>query len=203
MAWVAVDNFDSYSDGDLNGDNGGSGFSGAWSADLTYDVQGTTVYQGTKAVTCAGVNVDAIRTLTTGVSSGIVKIALRSTQFANNVGGFVLRESGSSKIRATLEVGAIRLQNGAQSASVDIVPSASANTWYEIHIEIDAANDRARARLVNGQWTSWLTVEAFATIDSIRLTTASDTSGSLLFDDIGPGSAPAVVGNAMFMGANF
>lgn len=193
MAWVATDSFDTYSNGDLNGANGGSGWSGAWSGDTSYDVQSTTFYDGTKAVTCAGVNVDMVRSLTTPVTAGIVKVALRSTQFANNVGGFVLRDGGANRIRVTLEAGAIRLQNGAQSVSADIVASASANTWYEIHVEIDAANDRARARLVgDAAWGSWITVEAFTDIDEVRVTTASDTSGSMLFDTIGVGSDPVV-----------
>ena len=62
MSWTAIENFNSYADGDLNGENGGSGWSGAWSGSVNYDIQGTTTYEGAKAVVnSTNVNADIQR----------------------------------------------------------------------------------------------------------------------------------------------
>ena len=78
MAWVAVETFDTYSDGDLNGNNGGSGWAAGWSGDADYDVQGTITYNGSaKAVSTTGANGTIARTLTSASSSGVVYVAIR------------------------------------------------------------------------------------------------------------------------------
>lgn len=84
-AWVAVETFDSYSDGDLNGNNGGSGFSAAWSGDTDYDIQGTVTFQSsTKAVKATDANGNISRALTSSVSSGVVYVAMRADSINND-----------------------------------------------------------------------------------------------------------------------
>lgn len=190
MAWAATENFDSYTQGnDLNGSNSGSGWSGAWSADPSYDIS-ATAFQGANGVQCASQNVDAIRGISAAVTDGIFHIAIRRSSLAAGENGVVLRDGGSSRIRITFTTTSIVLQNGAQDASVTLLTSPSVDTWYEAHVEIDAANDRARGRIDNDQWSAWLTVESYADIDDIRVTTGSTATGTFFIDDIREGSEP-------------
>ena len=93
--WSATDNFDSYSNGDLNTQNGGTGWSAAWSGATSYDVQGTTTYSGAKAVQFvhAAGDQQIDRTLTTVVNAGIVSIRMRK-ETADNINEFVLFDGG-------------------------------------------------------------------------------------------------------------
>ena len=52
MAWTATDDFNGYSNGDLAGQGGGSGWSGNWVNGLTAQmlVTGAQTYEGAKSV---------------------------------------------------------------------------------------------------------------------------------------------------------
>ncbi len=79
MAWVAVETFESYANGnDLNTLNGGSGWSNAWSTTTgsKYFISSTTPYQGSLCVRGATINTNADRALSVSVSAGIVYFAM-------------------------------------------------------------------------------------------------------------------------------
>lgn len=56
-AYDELDTIDTYSNGDLNGNNGGTGWAGAWSSNTAYDVTGAnTCAASTKSVTITDAN---------------------------------------------------------------------------------------------------------------------------------------------------
>src|SRR3990167_10083245 len=90
MAWVADADFNGLTDGNLTGQAGGSGWSNNWGDVGSFNpdntnVQGTTVYEGAKAVRNAD-GLSAIgRTLTTALTAGntgVIYLALRRTKTA-------------------------------------------------------------------------------------------------------------------------
>lgn len=157
MAWVAEDDFDSYSDGDLNTLNGGTGFSGAWTADTDYDIQGTTTYEGAKAVTQTSSNGGATRTLTTDVASGILYVATRANSTMISSDDSTLRlwdTTGSSDIRVLVGWHTGTIKYGSSSTLTTLISSPAANTWYLIEIEL-VAGGNYKLRYHDG--TSWST----------------------------------------------
>lgn len=174
-----VENFDSYTDGDLNGQGG-------WSGSVNWDVQGTIVQSGVKAVQCAisastidksitasanGNQVFYIRS--NALNVGATNHSVRFYEGATYITGIYLNEGGGSP-------GDILLDG---SASDPIVATWVINTWYKIEVEWRTSDDSFRARVNDGTWTSWTTVPtAFANIDKIRLQNA-DATGSTFFVD--------------------
>ena len=142
MAWVAEEDFNSYADGDLTGGNGGSGWSNTWGDVGSFqpnftDVQGTTVYEGAKAVRNAG-GVSAIgRTLTTALTtgnSGIIYLAIRRTTTAGTDGCNISFRNVSDQSRMKVEMnnsGNIIIEG---TVNQTVLAGYSADTWYVIRL---------------------------------------------------------------------
>src|SRR5690606_17187605 len=70
-AYAGVDDFDSYATGDLTGENGGSGFGGAWSGHTNFDVTTAQFFSSPNSVSVTSAsNNNIIRDLTASVDSG-------------------------------------------------------------------------------------------------------------------------------------
>jgi len=189
MAWVAEELFDSYSDGDLNGNNGGSGFSAAWSGGTNYDVQGTTVYQGAKAVTGVNANQNISRPLTTAVSSGVVYVAMRYSAGTGDA-QFDFRTSGNT-------TNAFRISMRDVSGSKNILTLAAVETtlltgfdtsvFYVFEVTINGDNT-FNIRFHNGtSWSSTTSNLAYANngnIDGVQLN--SGGAQTVFYDYISP-----------------
>ena len=189
MAWVATDDFNSYSDGSINGDNGGSGWSAGWVlASGAIDVQGTTVYEGAKAVTANTSSADlASRALTSTVTVGTMYIAMRAS--ATTVIGFTVLEGGAGTGKMYIKFdsdGNIKIfDNGA--GSYQTIQAYSANTWYIIGIDFDNTGqpNKYRANVNGGAYSSYYTVNggSYTSISHVRLETDTGT-GSVFWDRI-------------------
>jgi len=163
---IPVESFDSYADGDLNGKNGGTGWSGAWSGSTFYDVQGTVTHSSsTKAVEIVDQNseYEISRSWTTGLASGIRRIAMRRKGGNNwRDGNYLYLWEGGSR-RGVIYM---RVVNGTSTGEVEmrvsggsdiqIVGGLSADTWYECDIEWDCTTDQIRGRVDGGTWSSWV-----------------------------------------------
>ncbi len=154
MAWVAEENFNSYGDGDLHGENGGSGWATAWSGSTNFDVQGTTVYEGAKAVentTNAGVTIS--RNLSSTVTAGTWYMAVRS---GSNDTGFAYWQF---KDTTTASIFAIGLDSNGQitysreGLGRTNIQAYSANQWYVIKLTYSAAGETMDVDIHDG--TSW------------------------------------------------
>lgn len=221
MAWVAEENFDSYSDGDLPANNGGTGWSNSWQdvfQGTDTDVQGTTTYQGAKAAQYVGSTASAVqRSLTTAVSSGVMYIALRAAQ--TNGGGFSvsLRNSSDSGIiniqfdavdgRGT--TGNIYLlgRSGGTPTVATIVSGYSANTWYAIRLTFDTGADTFSAAGSSGAYgsggsygTESTTLNTLSSGDAARIQLSAESTTADYFVDYISGTDPltASAGGATF-----
>lgn len=138
MAWTAVEDFNSYSDGDLPGNNGGSGWSGAWSGSANFDVQGTTVYEGAKAIeNTTSSNVS--RSLTTALSGDGHKVYVAHRRTANNSGQSVIGFDNSVPVhRVTIVFNA---SGNIVGDGTTILAGYSANTWYVLRVTLNTDAD--------------------------------------------------------------
>lgn len=197
MAWVAEETFDSYSDGDLNGNNGGSGWSAAWVAGVAYDVQGTTTFNGSsKAVTGVNANQNATRTLTSSVASGTLYVAMRNSTGSGDF-QFDLKVSAVNVIRLSLrdDSGTYKCMVFGSSTTTIINP-ADTSIFYLFEIILNG-NDTIDIRYHNGtSWSSYTTGIAYngsGNIDQIGIN--SGISQTIFIDYISP-TNPIVSGPA-------
>lgn len=199
MAWVATDDFNSYSDGSISGVNGGSGWSAGWVLGSgAIDVQGTTVYEGAKAVTANTSLADlASRALTSTVTVGTMYFAMRAS--ATTVVGFTILENGSGTGKMYIKFdndGNIKIFSNGSGTYVTL-QAYSANTWYVIGIDFDNTGhaNQYRANVDGGAFSSYYTVNggSYTSISHVRLETDTGT-GSVFWDRISdtyPSSAVA------------
>lgn len=194
-AFAITDNFDSYADGDLTGENGGSGWSAAWTGNTEFDVQGTTVYAGAKAVSDA-VGSNQSHTITRDLSSetsGNFYIAWRVSSVSQACPYVILREGASGRgylrFPCTASSGAPDIYDSNPGSYDDITTGLSANTWYILHVEFDTTTDQYRARIYDGSWGSYTVYKdlvAGTGISRIDITNEGEasTSGTFTFDEI-------------------
>lgn len=194
-AFSITDNFDSYSDGDLTGQNGGSGWSAAWSGSTGYDVQGTTVYSGAKAITDtigANQNHTIIRDLSSE-TSGDFYVAWRTSSVSAACGYFLLREGASGRgyirLPCTAASTNLTIYNNTGGTYENIATGLSANTWYVLHVQFDATTDQYRARHYDGSWSAYTAYKDMVPgtgISRIEIQNEgeSSTTGTMLFDEI-------------------
>jgi len=181
MPWVATDNFDSYSNGDLNGANAGSGWSGAWSGSTNFDVQGTTVYQGAKAVQCASGGVEIERTVTTSVTEGTVYVAMRTT---SGVGTALLtlrlNEGGTERMRIGVDNNLDIFMYDNAIFDKRIIGTCTPGTWFVIGVNWNTTTnpDQYRVNIDNGSFSPFRTVlgGSFTNITRVRLTQGGGNS---------------------------
>lgn len=201
MAWVAVENFDSYSDGDLAGENGGTGWSGAWAngAVEVLDVAGTQTYQGAKAVTdnSAVNNSFYTRDLTSAVSGdgNIVYFAMRKGSTSSGLLNINIRNSGSGN-RAEVRFNTSGNLVLVGTTTVTLLAGYSADTWYAIRLTFNVTAGTATAAYNSGSgWSSEssaVTMNNSGNIDRIAL--GRDAGTSTDYWDIITATDPTVLG---------
>jgi len=204
MAFL-IDNFDSYTVGDLNAQGG-------WSGDVSFDVSTTTPQAGANGVLRAGDNtLVAIDNTITAVTGNAVQSFYIKTSDVTDSGGtgvWFYTATGATiafRVRIGITSGAITLYTGTENT---VASSLANSTWYQVECEIDTALGTAgqvRARVDGGTWTAWFDGENGFTggIDMIRLRGASVTATEQWdsFSDTTPTSTPP--DNAVFFGCAF
>lgn len=154
MAWVAEDTFDSDTDGDLPGQANGTGWSAAWANGgngTNYDIQGTTTYQGAKAVlNNTNANAFVTRTLTTAISdSGVMYFACRPG--SNSAGQLVFTLRSSVGGRANV---VFNSSGNITAGGNTVLTGYSANTWYVIRITFSVTGGTYSAAYSTGTYGS-------------------------------------------------
>ncbi len=151
-AFGASDDFDSYSAGDLNGGNGGSGWSGAWSGNTSYDVEASgpqTSPNRVKASTVGEITID--RSLTSSADAGDMYFAMQTSTASGS--GY----QGVEFYNNTTFGGAVQIiQNGVLRVSrsggtTTLLNPVTANTWYIIHVQwVTTTTFKVRYAVWNG-----------------------------------------------------
>jgi hypothetical protein len=190
MAYAALEDFESYSNGDtLPTKNGGSGWSGAWvgaTNGTSFVIQNSVVSEGSLALKFDGVAQTGEGLITrtmTGVTAGIARVRMRRSLVtgSKNEMSFTLRTATPTSICYTQFQFTGAIVNGGLAATT--ITTGVADTWYLIDTEFDMATDQTRGRVDCGTWTSWQNFIANRT---------GTTVGAMYLskDNAGTGTAP-------------
>jgi len=216
MAWVATENFESYSAGALAGNNGGSGWTSAWTSlsNDDWQVGTTTVCGGSKNAVDTVTSGDATSRIyrdfaaLSGTTNEVQFYLAASSATTDNIQVQFANSSSASRIEIQMGEGVggggdIELV-GATSQS--LATSFSANTCYLVTVDIDVTNSRARAKLDGGAYTSYVSLANSGDITRLILTASQEGTGantSFYFDEIGPvggAAATTLLSRRMRMG---
>jgi hypothetical protein len=180
MATFLSDNFNSYNDGDLNGQ-------GSWDGATDFDVEGTTVKEGTKAFTwIAGANDKALKKVGTARTDGRITWYVKTA--ATNKRGFFILRQGATDISYLAFTGDFEtaghcyLYDGSWSYDLG---AYSTSDWNCCEIEWRSADHFVRARINEGTWTNWAhAITNWTTgIDTFAIDT-QNPSGTFFVDTI-------------------
>lgn len=181
--WTYEQNFNGLSSGNLSGQD-------EWSGPRVFYVQDSVTYEGAKAVEIiGGPGTDEwARRDITGISDGLVYIAMRrnNTDDGNTV--VALRDSGTDVMLVKFDAtGYYRIRS--DTAWVNVA-TYNADQWYVVAIEFDdlAQNDKYRTRIHDGSsWSSWSnwenTLNSYSDIDQILFMVDSVTNGVTAYWD--------------------
>lgn len=178
---AVFDNFDSYSVADLNGQ-------GSWTAAGEVDVQNSVSQSASNSITRTGAGGLAMSTksITAITNDGAtVSFYVRSTVTndggGGSFGGAILSSvSEIARVVMSQDNNDIRLIG---ATTVSLLSGATTNTWYKCTIEIDFTNDRVRAKIDSGAYSSYVSglSGAFSQVDVIGMVWGG-TSGSVYID---------------------
>lgn len=179
MPTILTDNFNSYADGDLN-------TQGSWSGSVIFDIQGTVVREGAKAVSAAAIGSDQNITKTgTATATGKISFYVRRTATGGGATRLALKTGATLCHEVVLQAtGAVDMWDSS-SGSWKNLGTYVADTWYLIEIEWQDSDDKARGRLDGGSWTVWCgTQAAFSSLDTVELKVYVGMTGTVYYDYI-------------------
>lgn len=155
-----TDNFDSYIDGDLNGQ-------GSWSGNADFDVQGVTVQAGAKAIVNSASNKSILKSSTLA-SNGAQVIWGRVTTTGDDIWAIRLSEGGTDRIGVKTNGGNLQYFDG---STYNTIGTVSINTWFKLDVQWDFSTQMARYQLNDGGYTAYDTVlsNMSAGIDGVKL----------------------------------
>lgn len=194
MAWTATEDFESYTIGNnFAGGTGGSNWTGAWTdrGGSTWTVEtGPTGAEGTKSARCIATsnNTNYSRDYT-AISEGSASWQMRlSTTTPNADQGVFLGTTVSGKMFVRFgSTGNIEMYDGDLVGWASI-QAYSADTWYRIDVEFDAAGqpNKYRVRVDSGTWTAWTTVygSTYETVERLTMENSSTNAHTFWVDDI-------------------
>lgn len=156
-AYAGIDNFDSYSAGDLNLQNGGSGWAAEWTGSTAYDVQTSVVFSSPNAVSASNTSgVTINRLLSASVDSGDMYVAMRASGTnAQGYGTIVLY--GTSTVAAVF--GFVQnsiLRVSSNGSNIDLLNPYIAGTWYIFHLVfLSSTTFKLRWKEAGGSFSSF------------------------------------------------
>jgi hypothetical protein len=191
--FAASDSFDTYSDGDLNGGNDGTGWAGAWSGGTEFDIQGTTTVnsqgKAVQMIMPGGTEPLIDRQLSAAADGGNIYFSMRrdtSTDDAFTFGTYDGSPGAGTLAFYVQMTSGSNIDIGGTTAQT-IVSSISLATWYDIHVEyVTSTTAKARAKLSTetnwGSFTSAITLSnSKAQFTYIRVSAGQNGAGSPTF----------------------
>lgn len=180
MATILTDNFNSYNNGDLDGQ-------GSWFGDTAFDVQGTVVKEGAKAVAVTAISSLSVLKQGSQIATGRITAYLRnnSTNGANAKSYFALQET----------INSVRVYTQIHGQNFDYYSGGwvthesglAYDTWHCVEIEWRDSDKKTRYRVNEGTWSSWVvSYSTFSSyLDYVQLN-ATPVSGTITcyFDHI-------------------
>jgi len=211
-----IDNFESYSVGDLNGGSGGSGWTANWIANTTYDIQSSVTLNAgsTRAigiVTDTGGEHSGARTFT-GVDSGDLYVAMRASGLAAGTYCGLEAWNGTSTYGGSLVAfrqDPNQLALAGTGGVVTLLNPFVANTWYIVHINfVSATQWRVRWKAAGGTFSSFTANQTYvgSVSSPTRINIACDRRNGVSFywdswgtsDPDAPATTPQGIGDVIF-----
>lgn len=200
MAWVALENFDSYTPtNDLNGGSGGSGWSGNWVATASKVIISTTqAISGNSARLVAdGTNPTAVRIATTSTASGNFYYYFLTTSLSND--NRMILQDTLPDYKAYIQVDTSgNIQMRSAGSWHDTGFDVSINTWNCIRIEINADDTCRIYQYIGvpgaGSWSSasgWWAGDGTGNAAGVYFNAEGSGGGYVYIDCLG-GSDPTV-----------
>lgn len=185
MADFAIDEQFAYADGDLNGNNGGTGFTAAWSGSTAYDVASASPPTGgTKYVTVSALDPTISRTFSATADSGSLYFSLYKTGTTDSMAiNFI--KTADRAIDFVWNAGGNITINGTTNSNVIVGPSVD---WYDFEINfVTSTTMRARGKLssssVWGSYSGTVTLGVTGSPVGIdRMTLRFDMAGGTVVD---------------------
>lgn len=217
MAWTAVENFNTYADGDLAGESGGSGWSAAWdnAATAVINVTGVQAYEGAKSIEVADGSTFTLyqRDLTSALTGdgNVFYVAMRRSGISAGGDQTIIFRNIASGSRCGLKLaggGNIQITG---TTAVDVLASYSFDTWYALRVTLNVTAGTATAAYSTGTYQgggSWssesspVTMTNSGNIDRLQINCDAE-SGTEYIDYIsGVDPLPAVGGGSFGGGSN-
>lgn len=190
MAWTAIDDFESYSPGNLAGGSGGSGWTGNWTNAATQQIVVSTsqAYDGVNSAQISNASGNTFYTrAVSSVTSGDVYFAMYKVATNAPTSAFTLRNTVATMSVQLDNAGNIQVLRRTPSLAHVTVGSYTANTWYYFHLEFDTTSDQYRVRwTTDGTWGSWTSYYTPRNTNNITLVGlgADSTSSHTYIDGI-------------------
>ena len=172
------DDFDSYTDGDLNGQGG-------WSGSSIFDVQ-STIAQSGKAIRGDASNHYYISRVTDDFNSGIVTFYMRLEGNMNSPYSLVrFYEGATIKLDMMLFNPFRYLDSGGANSNLPISTAAAANTWYKVEIAFDASTNKYESIKIDDveKTSGGVASLAFTKINKIELCYINGGAGATHYDN--------------------
>ena len=179
MATIFEDNFNSYNNGDLNGQ-------GNWAGAVQFDVQGDVVREGAKAIKCSATSgqnllISKIGDLT---PDGRITFYVRVSNTTYNYYLIMVRNSNDTAYAVSLKWQGTTLYAYTPDET-PIKTGMEADKWYQIEMEWRHVDMKARYSIDGGDWTDWLAREVNNDPGSVRMVNyANGGSIDVYFDYI-------------------
>lgn len=191
---IFTDNFDSYTDGDLNGQ-------GSWSGETEFDVQGSVVQSGSKAVSCGNTSTKWIDKVGRQQTAGTASCYMRRNTNSSGYAVFSVREDTTSAMYIIFRAdGYVRCYyNGGYTSQ-----AYSADTWYNVQAQWRSTpSHQIRYRIDDGDWSDWYSPWNDWTTgpDRLRLLVDEHTSATSYWDNISvsdDGTYTDIIYNGLF-----
>jgi len=174
---IVTDNFNSYNDGDLNGQ-------GSWTAHANIDVQGTEVKEGTKAIrdSNAHTGTEEMKKSGSALADGKLTFYFQIAGSGDHNLSFYLVSGGAANVFMGFLNGSFRYHNG--SAWQTGIFDYTLNAWHSFEIEWRASDDKARFRMDEDTWTDWVTNNGtWTTLDELWISFYIVASGQTHYID--------------------
>ena len=149
---LLTDNFNSYTDGALHGQGG-------WSGSTNITVQGTTVYEGAKAITATGMASRVVSKICPEKECGYVSFMARrdiSTGLPATYQGAYTEDSTPLVIAEIAMFGA-NIAYTSNWTWHTIVPNYLLNQWYKLDMcWLGPPTYKCKYRVNDGDWSAWV-----------------------------------------------
>ncbi|MBP9771457.1 MAG: hypothetical protein KBD16_00820 [Candidatus Pacebacteria bacterium] len=192
-AWSYSQTFDGMTDGDLVGQD--SWATNAFGNSTNFDVQGTTVQAGAKAITIAATAESYIQRDITSTTAGVVSIYIRSSNLNGPTAELWVMNGTTYLCIVSINTNAPNAQQPvlAGASTIDL-GTATANTWHQFTVELDTSTDQCRAKFDGSSYTSWVNFVSNATVTEINRIVFAKQNGNasaVYWDTIASGDSVA------------